>query len=365
MDQIINDNLLLLQSIVGSLIVFVIILVFKQYFKKRYLALFSYSWGLLVLANLSYLSYLLFEFNVGGVLYILMMLMSAFYYFKAIVFFDDDILYKRHYIILITVIFILLVTITLNIENYYKLFVLSILSSGFYLFSSIRLIKMPQKEYRIFGLFLIGLVVSTISSMIFKDLQFVFVSSLIQSLFGLGTGIGVLLLFSIKQQELEETTKRELYRLSYLDTLTGCYNRTYLDKIILKDKPKAYTVMMLDLNNLKEFNDQFGHDVGDLAIINVAKVLVKSINRNDFVVRRGGDEFIVFMSPRSEIDLEILKNNIRETIEKNKINDYKINVAIGYSNNSFSYDILLQMKDAEKNMYIDKKMSKLTDTSEN
>lgn len=97
---------------------------------------------------------------------------------------------------------------------------------------------------------------------------------------------------------------------SHTDALTGIYNRNASESIItgvLKSQPMAkHAFIIIDVDNFKSINDNFGHDIGDEALINVADIIKHSFRDSDVVSRFGGDEFCVFMTniPGSEIAYE-------------------------------------------------------------
>ncbi len=86
------------------------------------------------------------------------------------------------------------------------------------------------------------------------------------------------------------------------DSLTGLYNRRYLQKALDEEKAKYekygihYSVVVIDINGLKYVNDRFGHEAGDHMIFSVAKNLKGSTRETDVVARTGGDEFIVLLT---------------------------------------------------------------------
>ncbi len=101
---------------------------------------------------------------------------------------------------------------------------------------------------------------------------------------------------ALKQHE------RELRRLAYHDALTGLPNRILLQDRLQQALAHArrerhqVAVMVLDLDGFKAVNDQYGHDIGDLLLVEVAERLRQSLREGDTVARMGGDEFIVIAS---------------------------------------------------------------------
>lgn len=95
--------------------------------------------------------------------------------------------------------------------------------------------------------------------------------------------------------------RAELYSLATHDDLTGLPNRRALrERIILveksaKRKNQSVAVMMIDLDQFKTINDQYGHDAGDAALIHISGVLKSLLREFDFLARIGGDEFCILL----------------------------------------------------------------------
>ena len=109
--------------------------------------------------------------------------------------------------------------------------------------------------------------------------------------------------------------------LSFHDDLTGLYNRRYFDQkmVKLKDSNKyPITLIIGDLDKLKEVNDKYGHSLGDYYIKKSAKVLKDLVRKKDTVARIGGDEFAIILT---EINKDKIKKIIKRINEElNKIN---------------------------------------------
>jgi len=88
---------------------------------------------------------------------------------------------------------------------------------------------------------------------------------------------------------------------SLKDSLTGLYNRRFLDQFVEKAAPQAlrsqnsYAVMMIDIDYFKMVNDSYGHDIGDEVIRVLSKILKDSIRESDLAIRFGGEEFMVLL----------------------------------------------------------------------
>jgi diguanylate cyclase (GGDEF)-like protein len=123
----------------------------------------------------------------------------------------------------------------------------------------------------------------------------------------------------------------------YTDHLTGLFNRRQLDRY-LQYKVQAYEEgllagLMIDLDSFKSINDQFGHHVGDQALIDTSEILKRTFRKNDFVARFGGDEFVIIMSVRDNADLQRAIDRLHENIaffNSQKIAPYILSLSVGY-----------------------------------
>jgi len=94
-------------------------------------------------------------------------------------------------------------------------------------------------------------------------------------------------------------SNRRLHEASVTDPLTGFHNRRYAMERIEKDwasssrNGRQISCMMIDLDNFKQINDTYGHDVGDKVLVEVAAVLKNALRSHDVICRVGGDEFLV------------------------------------------------------------------------
>lgn len=84
----------------------------------------------------------------------------------------------------------------------------------------------------------------------------------------------------------------EYMQLLYIDPLTKVYNRRYYKEYI-QDIPNIEAVALIDVDNLKQINDDCGRKVGDLVLQRTAQLLLSLIRRNDHLIRYGGDEFLI------------------------------------------------------------------------
>lgn len=176
----------------------------------------------------------------------------------------------------------------------------------------------------------------------------------------------ILLLLKV-QRDLFLTKERE--RLIYIDSLTGIYNRSYFNAIEKKVDDMDYPQMLLvmDINNLKIVNDQFGHLIGDLLINKVSQISSEITAKYDgTAIRMGGDEFVLLFTNVSDHIVSQIPDLLSSAFEKTPLKEghqiilSSIEVAIGSSirtSNQTSFELLF--RDADKNMYASKAKMKM------
>ncbi len=127
--------------------------------------------------------------------------------------------------------------------------------------------------------------------------------------------------YTHKQTNLHE----EIKILSITDELTSLYNRRHFISQFKKEIERArryshpLSLLMIDLDNFKQYNDTYGHQHGDKVLRTVAMLLKNSVRKPDFVARFGGDEFAIVM-PEVDNDKAIkLAERLRKQLE---INDF-------------------------------------------
>ncbi|UDM62657.1 sensor domain-containing diguanylate cyclase [Pseudoalteromonas piscicida] len=154
---------------------------------------------------------------------------------------------------------------------------------------------------------------------------------------------------------------------SLQDDLTKLPNRRYairqLNTLLGRSEQSSFVLLNLDLNNFKQVNDKFGHEVGDKLLLHVSSILMNSVRVYDFIARLGGDEFVIILHRVSEDALvnSIIKN-IKEQVEKQPLqvdrHTIQTTVSVGYAFPSANQDSVSElMARADHNMYYDKNLS--------
>lgn len=176
------------------------------------------------------------------------------------------------------------------------------------------------------------------------------------TLIGVGFTISVLMIFldGVKNN-------------STIDELTGINNRRAFNisaNKLFSDNNNVMFLMLADVNDFKKINDEYGHLMGDRALVDIAfmlKMAIKKTKKNYFLARFGGDEFIIVGKYDNEDTIKELIDSIKkeEDLINNSNKSYKITMSIGYAiknNSHLSVDDLISEADAT--MYANKKQVK-------
>lgn len=128
---------------------------------------------------------------------------------------------------------------------------------------------------------------------------------------------------------------RELKRSSYLDALTGLCNRRHFDSQMLKELQLArqlgrpLSLLLLDIDHFKRFNDNHGHQAGDRALQKVARLLQCEVRTPFIACRHGGEEFAVIMPNSSAADATVLAERLRRELANMVECDAPLTLSIG------------------------------------
>ncbi|HDN97876.1 MAG TPA: GGDEF domain-containing protein [bacterium] len=137
---------------------------------------------------------------------------------------------------------------------------------------------------------------------------------------------------AIKNAELYEKTR--IYAIT--DPLTGIANRRRLEEIIDREINRSirysrmFSLLFIDLDNFKAFNDTYGHTVGDEVLKEFAGLLKSAVRKIDFAGRYGGDEFIVILV-ETDISKALSTGNRVRKLVQDKMKEYGITISIGVS----------------------------------
>ena len=125
--------------------------------------------------------------------------------------------------------------------------------------------------------------------------------------------------------------EQRLLDMNMQDSLTGAYNRRFLDVYIQRefDRHKRYatpfSVIMLDIDYFKTVNDEYGHQCGDSLLKNIAAEIAASIRKVDFLARYGGEEFCCLLPETTLPKALFVAERIRKSIARRRF-DYEGNI---------------------------------------
>jgi diguanylate cyclase (GGDEF)-like protein len=167
----------------------------------------------------------------------------------------------------------------------------------------------------------------------------------------------------------------QLEKISQTDGLTGLKNRRYFDERFQQEWDKSLeqqsplSIIMIDIDFFKKFNDYYGHPEGDTCLKKIGSALMESMNHeNDVAARYGGEEFVVLLPNTDTHAAYKMAKHIRNTVNTLKIehkhsavNEY-VTISLGVNTQVASQDSLKEafMKKADKALYLAKEKGRDT-----
>jgi diguanylate cyclase (GGDEF)-like protein len=156
--------------------------------------------------------------------------------------------------------------------------------------------------------------------------------------------------------KLRETLRHESIR----DSLTGLYNRRYLEEFFDRELKRCQRnqdqigLLMLDVDHFKRFNDTFGHEAGDLVLREISHILHGHIRQSEIACRYGGEECMVILPGSSLNDTQKRAEELRQQIKSLNLQHQgqvlgRITVSIGvacFPDHGKTYDELFRNADA-------------------
>lgn len=127
----------------------------------------------------------------------------------------------------------------------------------------------------------------------------------------------------------------EFEQLSVTDALTGLLNRPYLDKRLPEEIKRSnregfpMSFMMIDVDDFKSYNDNFGHPEGDAALKIVAQCLQETLRGADVAVRYGGEEFSILLPQTTAAEAAIIGERVREKVASTRFPKRQVTISVG------------------------------------
>ena len=169
----------------------------------------------------------------------------------------------------------------------------------------------------------------------------------------------------------QRRSREELLHMARHDPLTGAYNRYALTEVLAKEASRAERyqhpigILMIDVNRFKEVNDRYGHAVGDHVLRAVSDTLRSCVRDTDYVVRYGGDEFLLLLLETNG-ETSIVRDRILQTLSTRQplhpTVDFPVSVSIGIAHwmPASSQSMEAVLADADRRMYAEKRQHHAT-----
>jgi diguanylate cyclase (GGDEF)-like protein len=132
----------------------------------------------------------------------------------------------------------------------------------------------------------------------------------------------------------------EFEQLSATDALTGLLNRLYLDERLPEEIRRSnrenfpMSFMMIDVDDFKSYNDQFGHAEGDRALKLVAHCLKDTLRGADVAARYGGEEFSILLPQTTSNEAAMIGERIREKVASTEFPNRQVTISVGVASRS-------------------------------
>lgn len=154
------------------------------------------------------------------------------------------------------------------------------------------------------------------------------------------------------------------------DALTGLWNRRALDKELERifELSKRYqmdfSVLMIDLDKFKKYNDRYGHVQGDVALKSIGEVILRNIRKSDFAARFGGEEFMIILPYTDENGARILGERLVSDLKQKQLEHLDnpphnvVTATVGLAFKKENENVLNVVRKADEALYYGKKSSK-------
>lgn len=135
------------------------------------------------------------------------------------------------------------------------------------------------------------------------------------------------------------TLNKQLKTQAISDPLTSLFNRRYVDMVLKREFERylrysqTFSVILLDIDHFSRFNEQYGHEGGDVALVHVADILQENSRASDILGRYGGEEFCLILTQTDRKSTMIVAERVRKAFENTAINiqdqQVTLNVSLG------------------------------------
>jgi len=154
------------------------------------------------------------------------------------------------------------------------------------------------------------------------------------------------------------------FTASMVDSLTNVFSRSFLRELLQGEIARSERsgrplgLMMCDIDNFKAVNDRYGHLMGDYVLAQIAAILKSCVRGSDYVVRYGGDEFLVVLSETDETGAQIVLDRIRQKVRDwdrlNRLGEFSVSISLGLHQHVPGQSPEQTVAQADTRMYEDK-----------
>jgi diguanylate cyclase (GGDEF)-like protein len=151
---------------------------------------------------------------------------------------------------------------------------------------------------------------------------------------------------------------------SMVDSLTNVFSRSFLRELLQGEISRAERnnrplgLIMSDVDNFKLVNDRYGHLMGDYVLAQIAGILKSCVRGSDYVVRYGGDEFLIVLSETDAAGSQIVMNRIRQKVTEwdraNRLGEFSVGVSMGLHQHVAGQSVEQAVSQADARMYAEK-----------
>ena len=155
---------------------------------------------------------------------------------------------------------------------------------------------------------------------------------------------------------------------SMIDAVTNVFTRGFLHDLLAGEISRAertnrsLALIMCDLNNFKQVNDHYGHLMGDYVLSQIATILKTCVRGSDYVVRYGGDEFLLLLPETDDKGGEIVRQRVHAKVAEwdcsNRVGDMPISVSLGLHLHVTGQTADKDVAEADARMYAEKQATK-------
>ncbi|MBZ5516939.1 MAG: GGDEF domain-containing protein [Acidobacteriia bacterium] len=148
---------------------------------------------------------------------------------------------------------------------------------------------------------------------------------------------------------------------SMVDALTNVFSRSFLRELLQGEIARAernsrpLALIMCDIDHFKAVNDRYGHLMGDYVLAQVAGIMKSCVRGSDYVVRYGGDEFLIILSetdaPGSQIVMDRVRRKVSEWDSAHRLGDFSVRISMGLHQHVQGQTVEQAVSQADARMY--------------